>query len=916
MKRNHKELEAIIDHVSERIRNEEPSAAVVNSAAERVWARLATETAMPAAIIEDSAPVEHIRGCADFQSLIPGYLKGQLSDARRLLLEDHTQECIPCRKALKEARAGRVAIARTTEEPHKQLRKQSPSPVWRWAIAATLVMGFSFAAYTLYQRYTYSYGVAGTVDVARGTVYKVTDTDSRPLNVGEKIERGEKIRTAKDAGAVVRLNDGSLVEMRERSEFYVSEDSGGTTVNLARGNVIVEAAKQRNRHLYVATPDALVSVTGTIFSVNSATKGSRVSVIEGEVHVDHAGQNSVLHPGDQKTTNASLEKVAIQDEVKWSRNAERYTNLMTQLAALRRDLNTRVPRPGVRYSTRLLDLMPAGTVLYGALPNLTGTIAESHRIMQERIRQNPALSEWWQKENGAGKNGDADLNRIIDRVREFGKYLGSEIAVGAQLGPKGEPQNPIVIGELSDAAGFRPFLEQQLNELNAQGKDGPSVRIIDDPASAAPQVADANRPEIFIWMSGDIFAAAPSLEQLRQVAAGVKAPGTNPFTQSAFYARISDNYREGAGLIVAADLEKIVPQLMSRDAAAAGGRERAEVWRELGLTNLKLFTIEQKEAEGKTLSRAMLTFNETKRGIPSWLAQPGPMGALEYISPEANVVAAFVVREPTALVDDLFGALEKVQPDLRQRLNKLQAEHGLDLRRDFAAPLGGEFAFTIDGPLLPTPSWKMIFEVYDQPKLQQTFERIVEEVNRAASKEGKGGLQWERASVGNSVFYTLRSVDFGLEVHYTYAGGYLIVAPTGGLLSNAIRYHDAGHTLLHSARFKSALPTDGNANFSAIFYHDLAALLEPLAERAAKSKNLTEEQQAAIRNLGADQPPTLAYAYAQGDRIILAANTEGGPFGISPASLLGMPNAFELQHIIGGAMQEKKAPQKQAQSNE
>lgn len=909
MKRNHKEIEAIIDNVTSRIRAEEPSATVVNNAAERAWARIAAETATTTAAIEETKAVEHIRGCADFQSLIPAYLKNQLSDARRLLLEDHTQECIPCRKALKEARSGRVAT-RATQAGAQATRRPAQPPVWRWAIAATLVVGFTFAAYTLFQRYTYSYGVAGDVYAANGTVYKVTDTDSRPLAVGEKIQRGEKIRTAKDAGATLRLNDGSLVEMRERSEFYVSENSGGTTINLARGNVIVEAAKQRDRHLYVATSDALVSVTGTIFSVNSATKGSRVSVIEGEVHVDHKGQDTVLHPGDQTTTNATLEPISIKDEIKWSRNAERYTNLMTQLTALRKDLNTRVPRPGVRYSTRLLDLMPEGTVLYGALPNLTGTIAESHKIMQERIKQNPALREWWGKENQQSKADGANLNQVIDRVREFGKYLGSEIAVGAQLGQKGEPENPLVVGELSDAAGFRPFLEQQLAQLKSQSGGAPSIRIIDDPATAAPQAADANRHEVLVWIQGDIFAAAPKLEQLQRLAATMKAPGTNPFTQSPFYARISETYREGAGLIVAADLEKIVPQMMQQDAKQAGGQQRADMFRELGLTNLKHFMVEQKDAGGKTLSRAMLTFNETKRGIPSWLAQPGPMGALEFISPDANIVTAFVVKEPVALVDDLLGALEKVQPDLRKQLNELQTQHGLDVRKDFAAPLGGEFAFTIDGPILPTPSWKMVFEVYDQAKLQQTFERVVEEVNRIAGREGKGGLQWERASVGGYTFYTLRSIDFGLEVHYTYAGGYLVVAPSNGLLSNAIRYRDAGHTLLHSARFKSALPQDGNANFSAIFYHDLAPLLEPLAERAAKSKNLSEEQQAALRQLGADQPPTLAYAYAQGDRIVLAANTEGGPFGISPASLLGMPNAFELQHIIGDSMKPEKAAEK------
>ena len=49
-------------------------------------------------------------------------------------------------------------------------------------------------------------------------------------------------------------------------------------------------------------------------------------------------------------------------------------------------------------------------------------------------------------------------------------------------------------------------------------------------------------------------------------------------------------------------------------------------------------------------------------------------------------------------------------------------------------------------------------------------------------------------------------------------------------------------------------------------------------------------------------PPTLAYAYAQGDSITFMANTEGGPFGLGPATLLGMPNALEMQHIIQRGM--------------
>jgi hypothetical protein len=118
-----------------------------------------------------------------------------------------------------------------------------------------------------------------------------------------------------------------------------------------------------------------------------------------------------------------------------------------------------------------------------------------------------------------------------------------------------------------------------------------------------------------------------------------------------------------------------------------------------------------------------------------------------------------------------------------------------------------------------------------------------------------------------------------------------------------VRAQAQGYTLLHSAHFTAGLPADGNANFSAVFYHNLAPLVQPFAERIANSaSHLPQEQQAAIKSMAADLPPTLAYAYAQGDSITFAANTEGGPFGLSPASLLGMPNSLEIQHILEQGM--------------
>ena len=109
MKYTDRELNTILDDATAEIRSEKLDAAVVAGAAQRVWTRMSGEQAAADAGV---TPVDHIRNCQDFQSLIPTYLQGQLSSARTMLLEDHTRECVPCRKALKEARSGFRAAGR------------------------------------------------------------------------------------------------------------------------------------------------------------------------------------------------------------------------------------------------------------------------------------------------------------------------------------------------------------------------------------------------------------------------------------------------------------------------------------------------------------------------------------------------------------------------------------------------------------------------------------------------------------------------------------------------------------------------------------------------------------------------------------------------------------------------------------
>lgn len=906
MKNTNRELDTLLDGVLADIKRDEPDRQKVDAAAQRVWARVASQSVAAdadAAASMTEAPAEaavKIHNCADFQSLIPSYLRRELTPARRLLLEDHTHECIPCRRALKAARHGDVRRAARASVAEKKSGGKATSllarPPARWAIAASLILVFGLAIVPLVSRLTpYGGNLDPVVQAVNGPVYVVDDARTQTIAAGQELKRGGRLRTAKEAGAVVRLPDGSSVEVRERSEFSVSENSQGTTIHLDRGSVIVQAAKQRrDRHLYVATGDCLVSVIGTVFSVNSGTKGSRVSVIEGEVHVDHSGAKDVLRPGDQVTTRESLNRIPITQEVAWSRDAARYAQVLAGLQELRQELEQNAPVPGVRYSTRLLDAMPEDTVFYAALPNLSNTIGESYRIVQEQTAKNEALREWLRNREGQGDSGKnrPDAAEVVEKLRRFGDKLGEEIVVSLPLGEAGRPGAPLVVAELADAPGFRALIE---SELQSSPKGAAQIRFVENPLQA---IGGQNSNELLLWIHDDLCAASPQLDGLKKLALNLQAPASNRFREKSFHSRLAGLYRDGAGLIVAADLQGILGNSLLRPVADAESREarRVAAMNQLGVNDLQHFIVEIKQQDGRGSNRAVLSFADTRRGIASWLAAPGPMGALEYVSPDANVATAFVVKDPTALVDDLLGALGTIDPALRQTLGNFETQYGLEVRRDFAAPLGGEFAFAVDGPVLPSPSWKMVLEVNDPALMQSTLERVVTRLNELAARENRRGFEWARSEgPSGRTFYTLKSIDLGLEVSYLYLNGYFVMTPNRALLDRAVRYRESGVSLVTSQKFRAALPADGQANFSALFYHNLSPLIGPLAERLGRAGGAADE--ASLTSL-TDVSPTLAYAYAQNDQIVVSANTDRGPLGLNPGSLLGATGAFGLRNVL------------------
>ncbi len=871
------DFESMIDRAASQIAASRPDAEEVKAASARVWDRLSADSADAAA---QAAEVDEIRGCEDYQALIPAHLAGALPEARRLLLEDHFRECVPCRRALMTAREGEAPA------PPWQKAQTEAAPSWRsykrWALAAALIAGIGLAQLVVRELMPFGSGTSATVQTVDGDLFRIVATSHVPMEEGDPVRRGETIRTGRTGSAVVRLTDGSLVEIRRRSELRIEDGRRGTTLDLERGSVIVQAAEQRPRRLYVATEDCLVSVTGTIFSVNHGIKGSRVSVIEGEVKVAHSGEETVLAPGQQIATHASLGVVPVEEEITWSRDVSRYLELLAEYTDLKRELRQNVPRPGLRYSSRLLDLAPENTVLYAAVPNLGETVSETHRLIQERIDDSQVLAEWWHSEGAAQFAPHVD--EIVGKLAEFGEFLGDELAViGYSTGP-GDFDGPLVLAEVVDPAGLRDFVERQIAEYDGEDHHGELV-FVDDPFAAA-----GGEHQLLLWLADGLAVASPDAAQIARTAAIVERGDSNPFVGTDFHAAIARLYDDGAEILVAANLERIVTTTL-----AGEPKDDARRFERLGFLDARHLLLEQKQLGPKTHHRASLTFREARRGLASWLAAPAPMGALDFISPDAQMAAAFVFKDPVKLIDDLYGLAEE-EGDLGP-LADFEQRHGFSLRDDVAAALGGEIAVALDGPLLPEPSWKVVIEVYDPARLQQALEESLAELNTHLAQDGHPPLALRQEQVGGRLYYTVEIGKAG--VHYTFADGYMLIGANRTLLDRAIRFRDSGYTITDAASFKALMPADGRNDFSGLIYQDLGSVMSSVAERLAEGQ-LTEEQEKAIAAMKAESAPTLGYAYGDDDSILIAASSENDALGSVLLYLLGMKNPAGLEQVLKG----------------
>jgi hypothetical protein len=775
------------------MKQEAVDAAALDAVRARVWNTL-TDTA--------------VDGCAEFRPDLRAYLSGTVTDGRRVLLEDHVSRCAACRTVLAEMKGGRRVIA---------MPQRSPSRWRRWgtlAAAAALAFSVLYLGRDTLDAWMAPGGPRATVVSASGELYRLP---GGALDTGAAIGEKERIRTGPGAHAALRLADGSTVEVNERTELFVTAAWSGQAIHLQRGDLVVQAAKQRRGHLRVLTRDSIASVKGTVFAVSAGMGGSVVSVVEGSVAVNQPGREVLLRPGQQAASNPALATTVAQ-AISWSPDAEQYLQLRESRARIERQIAP-FSSP-LRTTSALLSYLPAGAFVYGAVPNPGGKIGEGLAAAEQQAFENAAFRAWWSSEGGV------ELRRIVDRVRSVSSLLGDEVVFSvASAGPRDDV--PMVMARVQ--ADRRAALTSALDGLFADA-------------------GESSRP---YSVSGQLMVVSDSPSHLAWAVDHLGQGAGSPFA-----AAIGDRYRRGAGWLIGVDAAPVIAKAAGDDAPPI---EFA------AMTGVKYLFLEQRSPGGAEENEVTVTFEDARKGMASWLADGGSGGAAEYLPADALLAGYVSMREPGRLFQEFTALMTKQQPSFQSDLTKLEDTLGAGFVGSLTAAIGTEAAFALHGFSASGPTWVLIGLANDPAVIDSSLSKLVATVNA----ELPPGEQDKRCtlgqeSAGGRMWTTLKAGGLPFGVTWTYDGGYLVAASDRAAAERAIATRNGGSALVWSTAFQAQLPASAGIHPAAFAWLNTKGALGIFSALSPSE---------AVNGLLAEHDPVLVVFDGKPEQIHVASRT-------------------------------------------
>jgi hypothetical protein len=668
------------------------------------------------------------------------------------------------------------------------------------------------------------------------------------LQKGAPIHRDNKIfypfdtpiRVDKDQNAHFLLPDGSKVEISRRSRFTIRNSNAGPVLHLMQGQALVEASKTSAQRILSSTPDFDVVVQGTVYALNSGSKGSRCSVLEGAVQIQDGSQSRTLSPGQQYNSQMNLMPVSLAKDVSWVEQRQSVTPHLHALGHAAVDLAEHLDHQEIRYHSTLLPLLNTQTQFYLAFPNVGEAFSDFFQKTLASLANHPQFRD------GFHSNLDqmTELNVIFDQLGQISSLLGNEIAIGQYSDSSGS-EDAVILAEHRD----QEALVSAMQQIKSTHPSWSHTTILRSQAELSSIPDDHAGPLCLV--DSQILIITGSKEGLQETMQHVRNGGNPAFLETRFFQNLSELYATGVVIISGFQAHEGLADI-------ADGQH----WERLGLDGLDMITFIKRKSLMDSSFEMAISFQGDRTGISGWLDQPAALSSLNFLSPDTLALSAVNLLDMDFIVNDLQQWIPELQ--------NLDQERVLNLLATLSSAIGGEFCLALDGPVLPKPAFKVLVEVYDFDALIQGLRAILAEVNGEETH-----LSLTEESLAGQTVYALHLVKPDFTLYLAHLEGFLLIVP------NAVMVQETANLLTFNVNIKShpdfqkLIPANSYNGYSALLYQNLLPALNGLLTQVG-SQNDPE----LVQSLMGVLVPNAVTVYAERDQILIAS--EGAEQAIEP----------------------------------
>jgi type II secretory pathway pseudopilin PulG len=497
---------------------------------------------------------------------------------------------------------------------------------------------------------------------------------------------------------------------------------------------------------------------------------------------------------------------------------KKYPGLLTEFGQLLKKVQAGIQLPPPRAHSSLLPLLPESTVFYAAFPNYGEPAHQALAIFHQEEKDNPALHAWWEHVQSEQSQSSSDAPKAEDafeKLYQLSQYLGDEIVVSGAIDAKDAKKDPsfLFLAEVRKP-GLKDLLQQMQKELAP--KSPAPVRIFDpqELATAQEDIKDAKTDQkLLILVRPDFLVGALSLADLRSFNARLDK-GSHEFAATPFGQRMAQAYEGGTTVVAGADLQAIVKLIpITSD-------QSEKLFQRTGFADVKYVVWDHKSVAGKESSQLELSFTGPRHGIASWLAAPGPLGSLDFVSPKAIMSASIRLKSPPEILDDLTDIASISNPNALMQLAMMEQGLNISLKKDLLSYLSGEITIESDGLVDKEAAWRAILKVSDPARLQTTLTTLLAVAKMTATQTEEDGITYHTFSIPSGP----SSKERAKEIAYAFVDGYLVIASSHDALAESIRMHRSGESLAKSQKFLASLPPGNRSEVSAQLYEDPVAV--------------------------------------------------------------------------------------------